>query len=69
MNNLLSRHTPVLVDCDGDTAWAICSKCDQNIESWWMDAEDDRTAGWGAWGVRIEHGKGFLTTLEKYCTC
>jgi len=33
-----------------------------------MDAEDDRTAGWGAWGVRIERG-AYLTTLEKYCTC
>jgi hypothetical protein len=68
MNNLLTRHSPVLVDCDGDTRWAICSNCDQNIESWWMDAEDDRTAGWGAWGVRIERG-AYLTTLEKYCTC
>ena len=58
-------HSPVLVDCDGDTRYAICVKCDQNVESWWFDGDDDRLAGWGAWGVRVEFANG--ATLKKVC--
>ena len=68
MSGLLVKHTPVLVDCVGDTRYAICSNCDQNIESWWYDGDEDRLAEWTAWGVRIERSNGYLTTLEKYCT-
>ena len=58
-------HSPVLVDCVGDTRFAICATCEQNIESWWQDGDDDRSAMWGAWGVRIEFSNG--ATLEKIC--
>ena len=59
-------HSPVLVDCVGDTRYAICANCDQNIESWWYDGDDDRSPAWGAWGIRTEFGNG-ATLLTKTC--
>ena len=59
------EHTPALVDCVGDTRYAICVTCDQNVESWWFDGDDDRLSGWTSWGIRVEFANG--ATLEKIC--
>lgn len=65
---LVASHTPVLVDCSGDTRYAICSTCEQDIESWWNDGDDDRTGSWSRWGIRVAflNGNGVFT-LDKDC--
>lgn len=68
LDELASRttdHAPVLVDCVGDTRYAICANCDQNIESYWYDGDDDRSPAWGNWGIRIEFANGAM--LDKIC--
>jgi hypothetical protein len=60
-------HSPVLVDEANGTRYAICSKCDSNIESWYFDEEEDRVAHWSNFGIFVtfENGSGYL---DKKCS-
>lgn len=37
---------------DAETQYSRCGKCDQPIERWWIDAEEDRIGGWSKWAAR-----------------
>ena len=60
-------HSPVLVSESNGTRYAICEKCDSNIESWYFDQEEDRLAHWTTYGIFItfENGAGYL---DKKCS-
>ena len=56
-----SHHSPVLADVVGDTCYAICANCEQNVEAWL----DDETMRFGNFGIRVEFANG--ATLNKVC--
>lgn len=64
LDELLTRtehHSPVLADVVGDTCYAICANCEQNVEAWL----DDETMRFGNFGIRVEFANG--ATLNKLC--
>jgi hypothetical protein len=56
-----THHSPVLVDVVGDTSYAICANCEQNVEAWL----DDESMRFGNFGTRVEFANG--ATLNKVC--
>ena len=59
-------HKPVLIDEVNDTRYAICKVCDNNVESWYFDGDEDRLGRWTSFGVFVtfENGAGYL---DKVC--
>ena len=39
----------VVVSHSGDDRTATCAHCNLPVTSFWVDADDDRTAGWSRW--------------------
>lgn len=56
-----THHAPVLADVVGDTCYAICANCEQNVEAWL----DDESMLFGNFGTRVEFANG--ATLNKVC--
>jgi len=56
-----THHIPVLSDVVGDTCYAICANCEQNVEAWF----NDDFMCWGNFGIRVEFANG--ATLNKVC--
>ena len=50
---LCKMHTPleIAISYHNDSAYSLCIECDSNIESFYIDSEDDRSGRWSAWSV------------------
>lgn len=46
-------HTPheESISYHNDTAYTFCEVCEQNIDSFYIDAEPDRLGRWSSWSV------------------
>jgi hypothetical protein len=45
------KHTPLesAISFHNDVRYTLCVECDSNIDSFWIDAEDDRLGRWSNW--------------------
>ena len=53
INEVCKTHTPnkSAKSFHNDTCYTFCEVCEQNIESFYIDAESDRLGGWSKWEV------------------
>ena len=61
-------HSPVLVSESNGTRYAICQKCDSNIESWYFDGEEDRLPHWTTFGIFVTYSNNGSGYLDKKCS-
>jgi hypothetical protein len=45
------KHTPLesAISFHNDSAYTLCTECDTNIHSFYIDAESDRLGRWSKW--------------------
>ena len=53
--NKVHMHTPLesAISTYKEIAYTICVECDQNIESFYIDFDEDRLGRWSKWEVSV----------------
>ena len=53
--NKIHTHTPLVsaISTHNEVAYTICVECDQNIESFYIDFDNDRLGRWSKWAVSV----------------
>jgi hypothetical protein len=53
--NKVHTHTPLVsaISTHNEIAYTICVECDQNIESFYIDFDNDRLGRWSKWEVSV----------------
>ena len=59
MTTLTHIHTPhlgavsTIVDTYSSTQYTFCTECENNIERFYIDDDNDRLPFWGQWAVSL----------------
>jgi hypothetical protein len=53
--NKIHTHTPLVsaISTHNEIAYTICVECDQNIESFYIEFDNDRLGRWSKWAVSV----------------
>lgn len=53
--NKVHFHTPLVsaISTHDEIAYTICIECDQNIESFYIEWDEDRGGRWSKWEVSV----------------
>ena len=53
--NKIHTHTPLVsaISIVDEVAYTLCVECDQNIESFYIDFDNDRLGRWSYWEVSV----------------